>query len=59
LLTAWKIVCAACAILVFSASAFGPRVLAVHSFKTSEEKAMKPSKVSAIQTLEVKVTKTE
>jgi hypothetical protein len=33
LLAAWKIVCAACAIWLFSASPFGRRVLAAHSFK--------------------------
>jgi hypothetical protein len=40
LLTAWKIVCAACAILLFSASPFAPRVLAAHSFE-SLKKTMK------------------
>jgi hypothetical protein len=32
LLTAWKIVCATCAILLFSASPLGRRVLAAHVF---------------------------
>jgi hypothetical protein len=32
LLTAWKIVCAACAVLLFSASPFGSRMLAAHVF---------------------------
>jgi hypothetical protein len=36
LFAAWKIVCAACAILVFGASPFNPRVLAAQSFKISE-----------------------
>jgi hypothetical protein len=34
LLAAWKSVCAACAILVFKASPFGPCVLAVHPFES-------------------------
>jgi hypothetical protein len=34
LLTAWKIVCAAFAILLFSASPFGRRVLAAHSVES-------------------------
>jgi hypothetical protein len=38
LLTAWEIVCAACAILVFSASPFDPRVLVNHSFKSLKKK---------------------
>jgi hypothetical protein len=33
LLTAWKIVCAACAVFVFRASPFGRRVLAAHVFE--------------------------
>jgi hypothetical protein len=33
LLTAWKIVCAACAILLFRASPLGRRVLAAHVFE--------------------------
>jgi hypothetical protein len=34
LLTAWKVVCAACAILEFSASPLGRRVLAAHVFES-------------------------